>query len=451
MLVLRRDPFRMKFKSSLTCLVVAGAAFSAAPMPLTAQDPAKAPTATPAKAAKAVKPAKPAKIEIGIIPGALRYATTRFDVTAGKEFSLTLKNTCIMPHNLVLVKPGKADAVVMQSMALEQGFAKNFVPPSEDVIAATKIVNPGLSETLNLQSPTEPGEYPFLCTFPGHGTIMRGIMRVRPEGEKLEPSVIEKIDGPKLVDALKESAVTSQPLGTRQHPYVARSFVPNPKLGDEVLAHHDRGLTARGYNPATGKDIDGKDVAAIPGVPGGIAVNFGPDFSYVWDSTECRLLYAWTGGFLDFTAYWGGGTGGGRRSNDYVPELAGTLVFKTAGALPLQLGKGEKPKFRGYKVISGNPEFTYEIAGNVIHEHIMPADPGTFMIHYRIDRPPDPVRLVFDPSIRPQISCDQGSWKENALEIPADHADHFMLLVRFAPGETYKPKPPGKGKISEEP
>jgi hypothetical protein len=37
--------------------------------------------------------------------------------------------------------------------------------------------------------------------------------------------------------------------------------------------------------------VDGK-------VAGAIAVNHGPEFSYVWDSTECRLLYAWRGGFL---------------------------------------------------------------------------------------------------------------------------------------------------------
>ncbi len=404
----------------------------------------------PAVRAADAKPPKPVKIEIGVVPGALRFATTRFDVPAGRELQLTLKNTCIMPHNLVLATPGQGDAVVMQAMALEQGFAKNFVPATAEVLAATKIINPGLSETINVKVPAAPGEYPYLCTFPGHGTIMRGIMRVRPVGEKLEPAIVEKIDGPKRVDALKASEVTSKPLGTRQRPLVVRSFVPNPKLDDKVLARHDRGLPARPYNPTSGKDVEGKDVAAIPGVPGGIAVNFGPDFSYVWDTTECRLLYAWTGGFLDFTAYWGGGTGGGRRRNDYVPELAGTLVYKAAGPQPLALGEG-RPKFRGYRVLSGNPEFIYELGGKIVHEHIMPADPGTFMIHYRIERPPEPVRLIFDRAIRPQISCDQGGWKGDTLEIPADHGDHFMLLVRFAPGETYKPKPPGKGNTSEEP
>jgi azurin len=401
---------------------------------------------------KPAKPPKPTRIEVEIVPGALRYATTRFDVTAGAEFELTLKNTCIMPHNLVLVRPGKADEVVVQAMAMGiNGMAKNYVPESTDVLAATKIINPGTSETLKVTAPADTGEYPYLCTFPGHGTIMRGVMRVKATGEKLEKPVKEELSASKIVDALKASAVTATPKGTREHPFVLRSFVPDVKLGEEVLAHHDRGMPARPYNPSIGEDVEGKDIVPDHGIPAGIAVNFGPDFSYVWDATECRLLYAWTGGFLDMSAYWGEGTGGGRRSFAYVPELDGTLVYKAAGPLPLRLGDGKaRPKFRGYRMLSGTPEFAYEIGGVTVHEHIMPADPGSFMIHYRIERPPDSTPLVFDPAIRQQISCDQGSWKGNTLEIPADHGDHFMLLVRFAPGETFKPDPNAKKKATSE-
>ncbi len=398
---------------------------------------------------------KPTKIEIAVVPGALRYATTRFDVAVASPVVLTLKNTCIMPHNLVLGRPGKADELFVQAMGLgERGMARSFVPESPDVFASIKIVNPGQADTIEFQAPAEAGEYPYLCTFPGHGTIMRGVMRVRPADEKLEAPVVEKLTGPKIVNALKESEVTPKPMGTRQHPFVLRSFVPNPTLADEVLVHHDRGLPAKQYDVSTGKDTTGKEVPAIPGVPGGIAVSFGPEFAYVWDSTECRLLYAWTGGFLDMTPYWGGGTGGGRKGSDYVPWLEGTLIYKAAGDHPLQPGKDvPRPKFRGYRVLSGNPEFKYELGGLTIHEHITPTDPGTFMIHYRVENAREPVRLVFDPAVRPQISCDQGGWKENTLEIPVDHSDHFMLLVRFQPGETFKvdAEKLKKGKTSEEP
>jgi azurin len=48
----------------------------------------------------------------------------------------------------------------------------------EDVIAATKLLGPGENETLTFTAP-EPGDYQFVCSFPGHFAMMRGIMVVR--------------------------------------------------------------------------------------------------------------------------------------------------------------------------------------------------------------------------------------------------------------------------------
>ena len=435
----------------------------------------------------AEKPKKRPAIEIDVVPGVLRFATTRFDVTAGESFAVTLTNTCIMPHNWVLTQPGEAENVMVAAMAMTtEGPAKGYIPETKSVLAHTGLVNPGQSETAKFTVPKTPGEYPYLCTFPGHGTIMRGIMRVKAEGEPLEPPVVEKFDQHKAIDVLKLSGVNSQPMGTKEHPFVLRSFVPNPGLGHRVLAHYGHGYPAPGYDVAAGKDIEGKTIDTIPGIPAGIAVSFGPDFAYVWDATECRLLYAWMGGFLDMTPYWGSGTGSGRRSRDYVPALVGTMVYKASGTMPLEIGdalqkareelaeqdrklsqpdkpgepkirvqsfvESEKPKFCGYKMLSGNPEFMYEISGVRIHELIAPGDPGTFMIHYRVDKAAEPVRFNFDGRTRPLISCDSGTWKENTLEIPVDHADQFMLLVKFQTGETFKFDPkPMKGSTSAEP
>jgi azurin len=400
---------------------------------------------------------KTLKVEIKIVPGVLRFATARFDATATGAVELTVNNTCIMVHNFVLAAPGRGDAVVAASVELgTEGMAKNFVPASRDVLAATKLLSPGQFETLKFTAPSEPGDYPYLCTFPGHGTVMRGVMRVRPKGEELEASVVESVNAPKVGDTLKDSGVTPRPIGTRDRPFIMRSFVPNPGLGDEVLAHHDRGLPAQPYNPNTGLDRAGKEIAAIPGVPAGIAVSFGPDFAYVWDATECRLLYAWSGGFLNMAPYWGPNTGGSRRSRNYVPLIEGTLIFKTAGAQPLRLGAANpgQPKFRGYRLVGGSPEFSYRLNDKTVHELIIPADPGTFMVHYRVDDPPSALRLVFDASIRPQIACEQGTWNGNTLEIPADRSAQFMLLVRFQRGETFKPVDAAefkKSDTSEEP
>jgi hypothetical protein len=55
---------------------------------------------------------------------------------------------------------------------------RGAVPDHPGILHATGLLNRGESESLELTAPTEPGEYPFVCTFPGHGTLMRGVMEV---------------------------------------------------------------------------------------------------------------------------------------------------------------------------------------------------------------------------------------------------------------------------------
>lgn len=114
------------------------------------------------------------------LPG-LRYDQTLVTVKAGSKVKLTFYNNDDMPHNLVVVKPGTADGVAQGAMALGlQGPAKNYVPVSDDVLYHTKLMNPGTSESLYLEIPEQPGDYTYVCTFPGHAQSMRGILRVVP-------------------------------------------------------------------------------------------------------------------------------------------------------------------------------------------------------------------------------------------------------------------------------
>ena len=41
------------------------------------------------------------------------------------------------------------------------------------------MVAPLSAESLRFIAPKEPGEYPYLCTFPGHWIIMKGTMVVK--------------------------------------------------------------------------------------------------------------------------------------------------------------------------------------------------------------------------------------------------------------------------------
>ncbi len=111
----------------------------------------------------------------------MQYATKRFTVKAGERISLTLLNPDTMPHNLAIAKPGSLARVGEGSnhmAALPEGGAKRYIAPGDDVLFFTDIIEPGKSFTIHFTVPAERGEYPYLCTFPGHWLIMNGVMTV---------------------------------------------------------------------------------------------------------------------------------------------------------------------------------------------------------------------------------------------------------------------------------
>ncbi len=119
-------------------------------------------------------------LRINTLVEQLRYDVKELEVTAGKPVKLTFANPDALPHNLVIVKPGTADAVATAAIALgADGFQKQFVPESEDILHHTAMLDIGQSEELAFTAPTTPGDYQFVCTFPGHAQLMRGVLRVK--------------------------------------------------------------------------------------------------------------------------------------------------------------------------------------------------------------------------------------------------------------------------------
>jgi len=111
-------------------------------------------------------------------PG-LKYDTRLITLKAGARVKLTLNNPDDMLHNLVIVKPGTADAVGETAMQMGlQGESKGYIPDSENVLFHTALLQPETSDTIYFTAPEEPGNYQFVCTFPGHHLVMRGVVRV---------------------------------------------------------------------------------------------------------------------------------------------------------------------------------------------------------------------------------------------------------------------------------
>jgi hypothetical protein len=48
------------------------------------------------------------------------------------------------------------------------------VTESREIVAATKLLETGQSETLRIRALRDEGVYEYVCTFPGHWTVMFG-------------------------------------------------------------------------------------------------------------------------------------------------------------------------------------------------------------------------------------------------------------------------------------
>ena len=119
-------------------------------------------------------------IRIGTLVEQMKYDTPKLTVKAGKKIKLTFANPDFLPHNIVLVNPGKTEAVAAAAIAMgAEGFKTGFVPPSSDVIWASKLIDHGKEQVIEFTAPTKPGEYPYVCTFPGHAMLMRGVLTVK--------------------------------------------------------------------------------------------------------------------------------------------------------------------------------------------------------------------------------------------------------------------------------
>ncbi len=117
-------------------------------------------------------------IAIGTKPG-LQFDTTLLTAKAGSRLEITFNNVDDMMHNFVLCEPGTGQTIGAAAMQLGvAGEGLNFVPNSASVIAHTKILQPESSETIYLTAPTQPDDYDFVCTFPGHAFVMKGILRI---------------------------------------------------------------------------------------------------------------------------------------------------------------------------------------------------------------------------------------------------------------------------------
>ena len=110
----------------------------------------------------------------------LAFKPVELTCPTGARVHLTFTHTgkyIRQDHDWVLTLPGASDAVAQT--ALEAGEAARYMPPRGDkqVLAMTPMCGKGEQASVDFIAPAS-GDYPFICTYPGHAGFMHGVLHV---------------------------------------------------------------------------------------------------------------------------------------------------------------------------------------------------------------------------------------------------------------------------------
>lgn len=339
------------------------------------------------------------QVEIGTLHGQMKFDRALFVVRPGTTVRLTLKNSDEMQHNLVILVPGENKPLEIAKKAWELGpdaVRKAFVPDDPDVLFHTRVLDPQQSDTITFVAPEKEGEYPFVCTLPGHVFSMKGTMRV------------SKTDAVAVVNAspTHEEGPAPRHLHVMERPLLVRAFVEG-----------------------------GPPRSISVGLPGGI--------NYLFDADACYVRFGWSGMFLDVGP--NVGTGPGDRGGGWCKILGEKFEVGDSG-FPISLKERDvrhSVKFEGYRMREKEvPQLFFTIDGNRVTQTIRPAVGGVG-IQSEFEFEHDPGRLFYYVSGQGiEVSSTAGKWDAGRLEIPAGESRKFAVTMIRQSRKSGVPKVP---------
>lgn len=339
---------------------------------------AKAPGASEKDGAEKKEPR-----EILIKTPGLMFDQVRFKVDPEETVRITLENIDEMSHNMVITRPGAREKVVALALQLLNEREQNdFVPETDLVLEYIPLLEPGEKKSILFKAPEKEGVYPYVCTFPGHGAIMYGAIYVT---KGAMPDIEEDRNIPPRDLQAQEAHVHGVKL-----PAMYRTFMP-------------------GCGPA------------------GIAVGMEGNVSYCWDAGQCRLRYAWEGGFISLEKNWG--SNGSKKA-----EILGTVFYVDTVISPLRIGTKShtpEPAFKGYTMIKGYPTFHYQLDGVEVSERITPAgETSGLKRELAFTNLKEPLWLLVSNPDKVQINAGAGAWEGNYYKIlPGSGKTAFTMVI----------------------
>lgn len=330
------------------------------------------------------------RLEMGTLPGALRFDIEEFEVKPNERVTLILTNNDAMQHNWVLCQPGPDTTMRVAKAAWALGADatdREFIPDTPDVIAHTAVADAGNVVTLEFRAPEATGDYPYVCTLPGHAFTMNGVMRVT-----ATPSA------PRFTYASTEVAESDRYILQVHHePVIKRAFVE-----------------------------EGPARSVLVGLPGGV--------SYCFDADACVVRFGWFGQFLDVGPDWGSAPGdrGGR-----LVKTLGDRFDVGSVDMPIRIGAPyltPNLEFQGYRwSLDEPPTFHYLVNGVPVTHQIHALQGGLGLRHiYSFREIHAPVYIKFDDR-QVELTASHGEWDNGVLRVPEGRTDSIEVSIKANP------------------
>lgn len=116
-----------------------------------------------------------AELVVAAAPNAMRYATARIEAPAGATVRVVMDNSGTtsptMLHNVVVLRT----AGDVQRVGRAAAGDADHLPNDPAILTATPLAGPGQRTAVVFTMPAA-GEYPFICTYPGHFQFMQGTL-----------------------------------------------------------------------------------------------------------------------------------------------------------------------------------------------------------------------------------------------------------------------------------
>ena len=327
------------------------------------------------------------KLRVSVKPG-LKYDPIALHVQPREKVELLFDNVDEMMHNFVLVSPGSRLEIVEAAIALgAEGPIRHYVPESENVIASTQVVLPGEKTTITFISPENEGEYPYVCTFPGHGFIMHGTLFVAKEQPDKMDELLAKTEDSSITENLSDLSPSKSGFAI-----VHRTFMP-----------------------------DSSPAAIAVALPGG--------HSYCWDAGTCHLRYAWRDGFIKKN-----GSFGRWRT---LPTIEGRVYLRER-TFPFRFDGHQKDdleiNFQGYRLIDGIPQFRYKF-GEVEFTELIVKLPGKngLLRKFTTNNSNRDILFPLPPDAGVNTTCNKGTIQKGMLRLSPEESKNFSITQSEIP------------------